>query len=57
MRVSLSRKATVEPESSQPKRAGRSSRGLSWLSYYRDDSPSFTGSTASLPCRQLPCEP
>ena len=56
MRVSLSRKATVEPESSQPKRAGRSN-GLSWLSYYRDDSPSFTGSTASLPCRQLPCEP
>lgn len=56
MRVSLSRKATVEPESSQPERP-RPSSSISRLGYYYNDSPSYTGNTASLPCRQLPCEP
>ncbi len=56
MRVSLSRKATVEPESSQLERH-RASSGISWLGYYYSDSSNYTGNTASLPCRQLPCEP
>ena len=56
MRVSLSRKSQVEPDSSQPECPEYSSC-MFWRRYYRDEAASHTGYTSSQRNRQLPCEP
>ena len=56
MRVSLSRKTQIEPDSSQPECIEYSSC-MFWRRYYRDEAPSYTDNTSSRRSRQLPCEP
>ena len=56
MRVSLSRKTPVEPGSRQPECLDYC-RGKSRLIYRHNHSFTYIGNTASLPSRQLPCEP